>query len=156
MNINLTLIGQTIAFAIFVWFCMKFIWPPIVIAMEERKKRIADGLAAAEEGQNFKKETEKEIKEMLDSSKKQAQDIISKAQKQASQIVEEAKEEAKVEADRIKILKDSELKQDINNAKNKLRLKISSLVMQGVRVVLAKEVDEKQHKELLTKISSSL
>ena len=91
MNINLTLIGQTIAFAVFVWFCMKFVWPPVITALNERKTRIADGLAAADEGQREKARAQEHATEVLDEAKGQAQEIIRRAERRETEIVEEAK-----------------------------------------------------------------
>ena len=101
MNINLTLIGQTIAFAVFVWFCMKFVWPPIISALNERKTRIADGLAAADEGQREKARAEEHAAEVLEEAKGQAQEIIRRAERRETEMVEEAKTTARGEGDRI-------------------------------------------------------
>lgn len=101
MNINLTLFGQTIAFIVFVWFCMKFVWPPVVNALEERKKRIADGLAAAERGQHEQKLAEQRVAEKLREAKEKAQEIIAQAERRASEVVEESKGQARAEGARL-------------------------------------------------------
>ena len=156
MNINATLIGQTIVFAIFVWFCMKFVWPPIVAAMEERKKRIENGLLAAERGMAEQKEAEKKADELINQSKNQAAEIIANANKQASKTIEDAKGLAAIEADKIKSKAESDIAQSAVKVANELKTKVSDLVMQGVNKVLAKEVDSKTHQDMLTKLSTSL
>ena len=156
MNINATLIGQTIMFAMFVWFCMKFIWPPLIAAMEVRKKRIADGLLAAERGFLEQKRSVEKAKKTLDQSKEQATKIIANANNQAIVIVGDAKSVAIEEADKIKVQANTAIEQDIIHARNELKQQISGLVMHGVHVVLAKEVDSKAHKDILDKLSQTL
>ncbi|SFV70026.1 ATP synthase F0 sector subunit b [hydrothermal vent metagenome] len=156
MNINLTLIGQTIVFAIFVWFCMKFIWPPIVTAMAERKKKIADGLLAAERSLFAQQEAEEKADITIKQSKAQAADIIANANKQASETIEDAKSIATVEADKVKQKAQSELEQEVLKATKELKDKVADLVMLGVSKVLEKEVDSKTHQEMLKKISTTL
>ncbi len=156
MNINLTMIGQLIMFAMFTWFCMKFIWPPIVAAMEERKKRIESGLIAAERGLSEHKEAQQKAQEMLNQSKDQAAEIIANAGRQASTMVEDAKDTAVQEADRIKASAQAEIDQEAQRARNELKDQVSDLVMQGVNSVLAKEVDAKAHKDMLGKLSQTL
>jgi F-type H+-transporting ATPase subunit b len=156
MNINLTLVGQLIMFAMFTWFCMKFVWPPIVIAMEERRKRIEEGLLAAEKGMHEKEEAHKKSKEIIKESKEKAAHIITNAKSQAASIVEDSKELASIEAEKIKNRTTAELEQDTIKAKNELKNQISDLVMKGVSVILEKEVDSKNHKEILNKLTQSL
>jgi F-type H+-transporting ATPase subunit b len=156
MNINATLIGQSIVFFIFVWFCMKFIWPPIVAAMEARKKKIEQGLIAAERGLSEQAEAERKAQEMINQSKDQAAEIIANANKQASTMVEDAKSTASQEADKVKQHAQAELEQDVTRARNELKEQVSTLVMQGVNAVLAKEVDEKAHQDMLGKLAHTL
>lgn len=156
MNINLTMIGQLIMFAMFTWFCMKFIWPPIVAAMDERKKRIESGLIAAERGLSEHKEAQQKAQEMLNQSKDQAAEIIANAGRQASTMVEDAKDIASQEADRIKVNAQAEIEQETNRVRNELKDQVSDLVMQGVNSVLTKEVDAKVHKDMLGKLSQTL
>ncbi|WP_138146186.1 F0F1 ATP synthase subunit B [Bathymodiolus heckerae thiotrophic gill symbiont] len=156
MNMNFTMIGQLIMFAMFTWFCMKFIWPPIVAAMEERKKRIESGLIAAERGLSEHKEAQQKAQEMLNQSKDQASEIIANAAKQASGIVEDAKGTASQEAQRIKTQAHAEIEQESQRVRNELKDQVSSLVMQGVRSVLGKEVDAKAHQGMLKKLSKTL
>ena len=101
MNINATLIGQTIAFAVFVWFCMKFVWPPIVTALNERKARITEGLAAAEQGRQEKAAAEQHALKVTDEAKIQAQEILRRAERREAEVLEEAKVAARVEGERI-------------------------------------------------------
>lgn len=156
MNINATLFGQMIMFAMFTWFCMKFVWPPIVAAMEERKKRIESGLIAAERGLSEHKEAQQKAQEMINQSKDQAAAIIANATKQASGMVEDAKGVAFQEADRIKTQAHTEIEQESQRVRNELKDQVSNLVMQGVGAVLDKEVDAKTHQNMLTKLSQTL
>ncbi len=156
MNINLTLIGQTITFAVFVWFCMKFVWPPIMNALEQRKSKIADGLAAAERGANEKQLAEKRAKEILQDSKQQAQEIISQAQKRANEIVDEAKENARSEGARIITAANAEIEQEVNRAREQLRGQVVSLALTGAGKVLKKEIDEKANEALLRDLVAQL
>lgn len=149
MIINATLIGQSIAFFLFVWFCLKFVWPPLIAALEERKKKIADGLAAAERGKHEQELAEQKAKEELLAAKKQASDIIAQAQKRATEIVDEAKTDAREEGDRIKAAAGAELDQEINRAKEDLRKQVSVLAVAGAEKVLAAEIDASKHSKVL-------
>lgn len=149
MNINLTLIGQTITFIVFVWFCMKFVWPPIMSALNERKKKIADGLAAAERGAHEQELAEKKAAEVLHEAKQQAQDIINQAQKRASEIVEESKETARAESERIIATAQSEIEQEVNRAREELRGQVASLAVAGAGKILKREIDAKANEDLL-------
>jgi len=149
MNINLTLIGQTVTFIVFVWFCMKFVWPPIMSALNERKKKIADGLAAAERGAHEKELAEKKAAEVLHEAKQQAQDIINQAQKRASEIVEESKETARSESDRIIATANAEIEQEVNRAREELRGQVASLAVAGAGKILKREIDAKANEDLL-------
>tara|TARA_B110000444_G_scaffold74487_1_gene70150 strand:+ start:4620 stop:5090 length:471 start_codon:yes stop_codon:yes gene_type:complete len=156
MNINLTLIGQTIMFAMFVWFCMKFVWPPLVEAMQARKKAIEDGLKAAELGKEEHALAQKNAEELIESTKNKAAEIIANADKQANVMIDTAKGLASEEAEKIKAHAKSDLDQEVVKARNELKNQVSSLVMQGVNSVLEKEVDSKSHKDMLSKLSQSL
>ena len=156
MNINATLIGQSIAFFIFLYLVKKYVWPPLLAAMEERKKRIESGILAAERGMAEQQEAEQKAQEVLKRSKGQAAEIIANATRQASAMVEEAKDTAMQEADRVKAQAQAEIEQDAIRARNELKDQVSDLVMQGVNSVLAKEVDAKAHKDMLGKLSQSL
>ena len=156
MNINLSLIGQSFTFALFVWFCMKFIWPPVIGALEARRKEIADGLAAAERGQHEQELAEKRAAEHIKEAKGQASEIITQAQKRAGEIVEEAKGDAKTEADRIVTGANAEIEQEINRAREHLRQEVVSLAIAGAEKVLKREVDKDAHASTLNDLSTQL
>lgn len=156
MNFNATLIGQMIAFVVFVWFCMKYVWPPMMKALDERKKTIADGLAAAERGQREQELAEERAKESLVEAKQQAQEIISRAEKRASEIVEEAKADARTEGERMIAAARNELDQELNRVKEQLRSQVAAIAVSGAEKVLEREVDEKTHDELLTKLAAQI
>lgn len=156
MNINLTLIGQSITFLVFVWFCMKFVWPPIMNALEQRKKMIADGLAAAERGAHEQELAEKRATEVLHEAKQQAQDIIAQSQKRGSEIVDEAKNTARDEAQRILTAANAEIEQEANRAREELRGQVASLAIAGASKVLKREVDAAANEDLLKDLVSQL
>lgn len=156
MNINLTLIGQSITFALFVWFCMKFIWPPIMGALEARRKEIADGLAAAERGHHAHELAEKRATKHIKKAKGKASDIITLAQKRASEIVEEAKDDARVEATRIVTGANAEIEQEINRAREHLRQEVVVLAIAGAEKVLKREVDKEAHASTLNELAAQL
>lgn len=156
MNINITLIGQSIAFFIFVYLVAKYVWPPLIAAMEERKQKIEDGLLAAQRGQAEQEEAEQKAAELINQSKNQAAEIIANANKQASNTINEAKDIAIAEADKITAKAQSDIEQSTSKAANELREKLAGLVMAGVKKVLEKEVDANTHKDMLGKLSQSL
>ena len=156
MNINLTLLGQAISFAIFVWFCMKYVWPPIMKALEERSSTIADGLAAAEQGKRDLEQAEEKVTKLMSDGKDKAQDFIVQAQRRAEEIVEAAKDEAKHEAEKIKLIAEAEIKQERNQARENLRREVAELVISGAEQVLMREIDDKSHHEILEQMSSRL
>ena len=156
MNFNATLIGQSITFIIFVWFCMKYIWPPVMHALEERKKKIADGLAAAEHGRHEQELAEERAKDILREAKNQAGEIISRADKRAAEIVEEAKGDAREEGARLLTAARAEIDQEVNRAREALRGKVVSIALAGAGKVLEREVDESAHGELLDKLAAEI
>jgi len=156
MNINLTLIGQTITFIVFVWFCMRFIWPPLMRALDDRRKKIADGLAAAEEGEHKKELANKEATTILRDAKSQAQDILAGAERRGNAIVEEAKAEAKVEGERLIAAARVEIDQELNRARETLRGQLAGLVVAGAGQILDKEIDAKAHSKLLDELVAQL
>ena len=156
MNINATLIGQGIAFFLFVVFCMKYVWPPILHALEERKKKIADGLAAGEHGQREQALAEERAKELLRQAKEQAGEIITRADRRAAEIVEEAKDDAKVEGQRLLTAARAEIDQEVNRVKEGLRGQVVSIALAGAGKVLEREVDEATHAELLNKLAAEI
>ena len=156
MNINLTLIGQSITFALFVWFCYAFIWPPLMNALAARKKQIADGLAAAERGEHEQELGKKKAAEQMKEAKGQAADIIAQAQKRASEIVDEAKDDARTEAERIKTGANAEIEQEVNRAREHLRKEVVALAITGAEKVLKREVDAKAHASTLNDLAAQL
>ena len=156
MNINMTLIGQSITFAIFVWFCMRFVWPPIVAALEARKKQIADGLAAADRGKHELELAARRASDTMHDAKIKASEIIAQADKRASQIVEEAKNAAKGEGERIIIAAKAEIEQETHRAREALRGEVAALVVAGAGKVLRREVNAQVHADLLEEIKNEL
>ena len=156
MNINLTLIGQSITFAVFVWFCYAYVWPPLVNALAERKKKIADGLAAAERGQHEQELAVKKAAERLKEAKGQAAEILAQAQKRANEIVDGAKDDARSEAERIKAGADAEIAQEVNRAREQLRQEVISLAISGAEKVLKREVDKDAHASSLNELAEQL
>jgi len=141
MNINLTLIGQALSLFIFVWFCMKYVWPPIIQALEEREKRIADGLAAAEQGQSKLTEAEQRLSDLVNEGKQQAAEIIAQAQKRGDDIVDEARTAAKSEGERLLEAARSEIAQERMQARDQLRSEVAVLALAGAEQILMREVD---------------
>lgn len=156
MNFNLTLIAQAITFAVLIWVIVKFVWPPLLKAIEDRQKEIADGLAAAHEGKSALEVAAKQSEETLNEAKQKASEIIGQAEKRAAQIVDEAKTNAKTEGDRIIASAQSEIDQEINRAKDSLRTQVSSLAVAGAEKILRKEIDAKAHSDILTKLAAEL
>jgi F-type H+-transporting ATPase subunit b len=156
MNFNATLIGQLIAFTVFVVFCMKMIWPFIIAAMQEREKRIADGLAAAEKGQAALIEAEVKKSELLEEGKVQAAEIISQGQKRHDEIVEAAKDDALSEKGKILAAAQAEIDQQRTQTREQLRAEVATLALAGAEQILMREVDRNAHNDVLTKISAEL
>ena len=156
MNINATLIGQAIAFFLFVVFCMKYVWPPILHALEERKKKIADGLAAGEHGKQEQLLAEERAKDLLRKAKEQAGEIITRADKRAAEIVDEAKQDAKAEGGRMLTAARAEIDQEVNRVKEDLRGQVVSIALAGASKVLEREVDENAHADLLNKMAAEI
>jgi len=156
MNFNATLIGQTITFIVFVWFCMKYIWPPLMAALDERNARISEGLAAAQRGQKELEEAQAKVGESITDAKQQAQEIINQAQKRANEIVDEAKEGAREEADRIKVAASADIDQQVNSAREHLRREVSGIALAGAEQILKREVDAKAHAAVLDELVAQI
>ncbi len=156
MSITLTLIGQSITFLAFVFFCMKFVWPALINVMQEREKRIADGLDAAEKADKDLELAKQRASEQLKEAKAKAAEIVEQANKRANQIIEEAKEQAVVEADRIKAAAQAEVDRSVSQAREELRGKVASLALVGAEKVLGASVDEKAHSDMLNKLAAEL
>jgi F-type H+-transporting ATPase subunit b len=145
-----------ITFAVFVWFCMKYIWPPLMAALDERNARIADGLAAAQRGQQDLEDAKAKVGESLTEAKQQAQEIINQAQKRANEIVDEAKDVAREEADKIKTAATADIDQQINSAREHLRKEVSSIALAGAEQILKREVDAKAHAAVLDELVAQI
>lgn len=156
MNINYTLIGQMIFFAVFVLFCMKYVWPPITAAMKEREKKISDGLAAADRASKDLELAQKKAVDDLKEAKAQAAELIEQANKRASQIVDEAKETARQEGDRILTAAKSEVEQERNRVREELRSEVAAVAIAGAEKILAAEIDASKHSKLLDQLASEI
>jgi F-type H+-transporting ATPase subunit b len=156
MNINLTLLMQAAAFAAFIWFTAKFIWPPLMRAIDTRQKQIADGLAAGEQGRQSLASTEKRIADMMSEAKSRSSEIIAQGEKLKTETIEAAKAQAKTEADRILAGAKSEIGQEIMRAKEALRNQVADLAVAGASKILKREVDAKAHADLLAAIRQQL
>ena len=152
MNINLTISGQILAFIAFVAFCMRYVWPPILAAMEERQKKIADGLAAADRASHDLELAQKEAVDRLAEAKKDAASIVEAANKRAAAVVDEAKVVAVAEADRVKELASAEVEREKAQAKEQLLTQVSSLAIASADKVLAAEIDADKHAALLQQL----
>ncbi|WP_439134690.1 F0F1 ATP synthase subunit B [Pseudomaricurvus sp.] len=156
MNINLTLIGQSITFIVFILFCMKFIWPALISIMEEREKKIANGLEAADRADKDLELAQKRATQQLREAKEEAAAIIEQANKRANQIVEEAKGQAVAEGDRLKAAAEAQIEQDVNRAKEELRGKVAALALAGAEKVLGASIDENANSELVNQLAAKL
>jgi F-type H+-transporting ATPase subunit b len=156
VNINATLIGQSITFFIFVWFCLKFIWPPIRNAMAEREQKIADGLQAADRAQRDLELAKEKVVRELHEAKQQASVIIEQANKRSAQIVDEAKQQAREEGDRLKVAAQAEIEQEVNRAREKLRSQVSTLAVAGAEKILQSSIDVNAHNKLVERLAAEL
>ncbi len=156
MNLNFTIIGQSITFLVFVWFCWKYIWPPMVNAMKERQKAIGEGLAAAERAEKDLHLARERVSDQLRGAKEEAQQILEQARQQANQMVENAKNEARAEGERLKEAQRAEIEQEVNRAKEHLRGQVAALAIAGAEKVLGASVDATKHGELLDKLAAEL
>jgi F-type H+-transporting ATPase subunit b len=156
MTLNMTLIGQSITFLVFVWFCWKFIWPHLVHAMQERQKAIGEGLAHAERAEKDLELARERAGEYLREAKDEAQKVIEQARAQANQMIENAKNEARAEGERIKEAQRVELEQEINRAKEALRGQLAALAVTGAERVLGASIDAGRHGQLLEQLAAEL
>lgn len=156
MSINITLIGQMITFALLVWFTMKYIWPPLFDALEERKKRIADGLSAAEKGQENMRLAEKKAKGVLKDAKEQSSEIVNQAHKRANEIVEESKDNAKKEGDRLIVAANARIEQELHQAREGMRQEVAALAFSAAEQILGAEIDIAKHQDIVNKVSNQL
>ena len=156
MDINLTLIGQTIAMIVFVWFCMKFIWPPLLGAIEERQEKIAEGLAAADKGQERLEQATAEAEEIISEARKQATGILDQAHARANEIINEGKADGVKERDRQLAAAKAEIEQETNRAREELRGQVSAIAVASAEKILEREIDDKQHQDILGKLAAEL
>lgn len=156
MNINLTLIGQSLTFIAFVLFCMKFVWPALISVMEAREKRIAEGLDNADKADKDLELAKQQAAAQIKAAKEQAATIIDAANKRATQIVEDAKQQAVTEADRIKLGAQAEIDREVSQAREHLRSKVAGLVLVGAEKVLGASIDINAHNQLLDKLAAEL
>ncbi len=156
MNLNATLIGQTITFAIFVWFCVKFVWPPLINAIEERQKGIANALASAEEAKKEQADTKALLEQEITQAKLQAQEIVELANKRRNQILEEVKVEA--EATKAKIIEQgyAEVEAERKRVQEELRVKVASLAIAGAEKIVGRTVDEAANNDIIDKLVAEL
>ena len=156
MNLNATLIAQLIVFLILVGFTIRYVWPPIAKALDERADKIAEGLAAAERGKSVFEKAEKIVAELLAEGRNQVSEMVTNAEKRAAQIVDEAKTQAANEAARISAQAKADVEQEVNRAREALREQVSALAVKGAESILRREVDEKQHAQLLASLKQEL
>jgi len=156
MNLNMTLIGQLISFAVFVWFCMKFVWPPIVNALDERTKKIADGLAAAELGEKAQEEAQAKVAQLVSEARDQAREIVTNAEKRGNEVIEESKDKAKTEGSRIVEAANAEIEQETNRAREALRGQIAALSAAGAGRIVGREIDDQAHDDLIEDLVAQL
>lgn len=156
MDINMTLIGQTIAMIVFVWFCMKFIWPPLLAAIEERQAKIAEGLAAADKGQESLARATAEAESIINDARKQATGILDQAHARANEIVADGKSAGAKERERQLEAAKGEIEQEANRAREELRAQVSSIAIASAEKILQREIDSKQHEDILGKLAAEL
>jgi len=156
VDINLTLIGQTIAMIVFVWFCMKFIWPPILAALEERQKQIEEGLAAADKSQEALEAAEAQAQEIISAARQQATGILDQAHARANEIVAEGKDAGVKERERQLTAAKAEIEQEANKAREELRGQVSAIAIASAEKILRREIDGKVHEDILGKLAQEL
>jgi F-type H+-transporting ATPase subunit b len=156
VNINFTIIMQAVAFAIFIWLCARFIWPPLTRAIDARQKQIADGLAAGEQGRENLASAERRVGDLVAEARAKANEIVAQGEKQRSETVEHAKTEARTEADRIVAAAKAEIEQEVARAKEELRRQVSKLAVTGAGKILQREVDPAAHAAMLREIEAQL
>ena len=156
MDINMTLIGQTIAMIVFVWFCMKFIWPPILEAIEERQAKIADGLAAAERGEQSLELAAAEAGEIVTDARKQATGILDQAHSRANEIVAEGKADGVRESDRLLTAAKADIEQEARRTREELRGQVSAIAISSAEKILRREIDASAHEDILSELAQEL
>ncbi len=156
MNLNYTMIGQSITFVLFIWFCWKFIWPPLINAMRERQTAIAEGLAAAERASKDLELAQERAGDQLREAKEEAAQLIEQARKRATVMIEEAKDDAREEGERLKEAAGADIELAMNRAKEALRAQVATLVVSGAERVLGESIDAQRHSRLLEQLATDL
>ena len=156
MNVTATLFGQLIVFTVLIWFIKQYLWEPVLSTLEARKARVADGLAAAEEGHKFEEQAQKQVEAELDAAKVQSAELIAQAQKRAAEIVDKAKADATGEADRIKTAAEAEISMERSRATEELRSQVATLAVSGAEKILGKEIDGKAHAKALDELAAKI
>ena len=156
MSINITLLGQMITFGVFVWFTMKYVWPPLTAALDERQAKIAEGLEAANRGASELEEAKQQIEGLLKEARQQATEIVDQAHKRANSMVDEAKDKAREEQDRIVANGHEEVQREMEAAREGLRSQVSTLALQAAGKILEKEVDAAAHSAMLDKVAAQI
>lgn len=156
MDINLTLIGQSIAMVVFVLFCVKFIWPPLLKAIEERQQKIAEGLAAADKSEQALAAAEAKAEEIVEHARHQATEILDQAHARANEIVAEGKTAGTRERERQLAAAKAEIEQETNHAREELRGQVSAIAIAGAEKILKREIDAKTHEDILGKLAGEL
>ena len=156
MDINATLWGQTIAMVVFVWFCMKFIWPPILNALEERQKQIEEGLAAADKSQEALEAAQAEAETIIADARQQATGILDQAHSRANEIVAEGKDAGVKERERQLAAAKAEIEQETNKAREELRGQVSAIAVASAEKILRREIDSKAHEDILGKLAQEI
>lgn len=156
MDFNLTLIGQTVAMIVFVWFCMKYVWPPLLEMIETRQKEIADGLAAAEKGRNSLDEAKTEVDRLVGEARDQARSIVDQANTRANTIIEEARAEGAAARQREVEAGIAQVELDKSRARDELRAQVAAIAVAGAEKVLGREIDAGAHRDLLEQLANEL
>ena len=156
MNINISLFAQAASFALFIWFTVRFVWPPLMRAIEERQKKIADGLAAGEQGKKELEASGKRASEEIGKARERAAEIVAHAEQRATQMIEAAKNAAKEEGNREKAAAKAEIDQEVSRAREALREQVAALAVSGAEKILQREVNAQAHAELLAQLKKEL
>ncbi len=156
MDLNATIIGQTIAMIVFVWLCAKYVWPPILNALEERQKQIEEGLAAADRSQEALEAAEAKAQEIISEARQQATGILDQAHSRANEIVAEGKDSGVKERERQLAAAKAEIEQETNKAREELRGQVSAIAIASAEKILKREIDGKTHADILGKLAQEI
>ncbi|HUL96298.1 MAG TPA: F0F1 ATP synthase subunit B [Usitatibacter sp.] len=156
MNLTFSIVVQAIVFALFIWFTVKFVWPPLLRAIEARQKQIADGLAEAERGRSSLAEAHKQTDVLMREARGRAQELVAAAEKAAHQRVEESKTQAKAEGDRLLAAAKAQIEQEVQAARQQLREQVAALAVSGAEKILRREVDARAHAQMLDQLKAEL